>query len=113
MFQVKAPMLSLEIGHDEFTASNGWLEARQKRHGVKWAALCGEAAEVPADVVADWTVRLPDLTAGFRGHLQCRRNRALLPCPTRAIDGDLRQSTEGDQNFQGESHCAVGLPRIR
>ena len=46
-------MLSLEMGHDEFTASNGWLEAWQKRHGVKWAALCGEAAEVPADVVAD------------------------------------------------------------
>ena len=58
-------MLSLEMGHDDFSASNGWLQAWQKRHNVKWAALCGEAAEVPQDVVADWTMRLPELTAGY------------------------------------------------
>ena len=29
IFQEKATMLSLEMGHDEFTASNGWLEAWQ------------------------------------------------------------------------------------
>ncbi|KAI0212676.1 Septin-1 [Lamellibrachia satsuma] len=42
----KAMMLSLtlELGHDDFSASNGWLQAWQKRHDFKWAALCGEAA---------------------------------------------------------------------
>ena len=49
----------------------------------------------------------------FRGHLQRRRNGALLPGPTRAIDGDPRRSTEGDQNFQGEGHYAVGLLHSR
>ena len=58
-------MLSLEMGHDDFSASNRWLQAWQKRHYVKWAALCGKAAEVPQDVVANWTMRLPDLTTGY------------------------------------------------
>ena len=58
-------MLSLEMGHDDFSASNGWLQAWHKRHNVRWAALCGEAAEVPQDIVADWTMRPPELTAGY------------------------------------------------
>ena len=32
---------------------------------MKWAALCGEAADVPEDVVADWAIRLPDLLSGY------------------------------------------------
>ena len=59
-------MLAMAMpGHNDSTASNGWLEAWQKRHSVKWAALCGEAAEVPEDVVAEWTMCLSELTAGY------------------------------------------------
>ena len=50
---------------DDFTASNGWLEAWRKRFGVRSAALCGESAEVPEDLVEDWAQRLPDITAGY------------------------------------------------
>ena len=46
-------MLSMSFDPDNFTASNGWLELWQKRFGVKLASLCGEAAEVPQDVVED------------------------------------------------------------
>ena len=49
---------------DDFSASNGWLQAWQSG-SVKWAALCGEAADVPEDVVADWAIRLPDLLSGY------------------------------------------------
>ena len=57
VFQLCLNLLDL----DDFSASNGWLQAWQKRHSVKWAALCGEAADVPEDVVAHWATRLPDL----------------------------------------------------
>ena len=40
-------MLALEMGHDEFTASNGWLSRWQIRYNVKLAVLCGEAAKCP------------------------------------------------------------------
>ena len=46
-------MLSIEMDHDDFTASNGWLECWLKRYNVKLAVLCGESAEVPQDVVVD------------------------------------------------------------
>ncbi|KAI0211496.1 Isocitrate dehydrogenase [NADP] cytoplasmic [Lamellibrachia satsuma] len=65
LIQEKAMMLSLEMGHDDFSASNRWLQAWQKCHNVKWAALCGKAAEVSQDIVADWTMCLPDLTTGY------------------------------------------------
>ena len=57
-------MLAMAMsGHDDST--NSWLQVSQKRHSVKWAALCGEAAEVPEDVVAEWTMCLSEMTAGY------------------------------------------------
>lgn len=54
-------LLSMEMaGHEDFRASNRWLQAWQKHHNVKWAALCGEAAEALEHVVADWTMHLPE-----------------------------------------------------
>ena len=77
-------MLALEMDLDDFSASNGWLQAWQKRHSVKWAALCGEAADVPEDVVAHWATRLPDLLSQ---RLQRRRDRPLLPGAAEPVDG--------------------------
>ena len=58
-------MLSASMGLADFTASNGWLESWQKRFSVRLATLCGEAADVPEYVVADWAKRLPSITAGY------------------------------------------------
>ena len=58
-------MLSASMGLAEFTASNDWLESWQKRVSVRLATLCGEAADVPEYVVADWAKRLPSITAGY------------------------------------------------
>ena len=59
-------MLSTTLDHDDFSASNGWLEAWQKRFGVRLATLCGEAAEVPKHVVTEWAQRLPVITEGYQ-----------------------------------------------
>ena len=48
-----------------FMASNGWLECWQKQYNVNLATLSGESAEVPQDIVADWSKRLPALTEGY------------------------------------------------
>jgi len=45
-------MLAVSLGHNSFSASNGWLEVWQKRFSVRLATLCGEAAEVPEDVMS-------------------------------------------------------------
>ena len=41
LLQEKAPMLSVTMNHDYFTASNGWLESWQKQYGVKLGVLGG------------------------------------------------------------------------
>ncbi len=65
LIQEKALMLSLEMGHDDFTASNGWLQCFQKRHNIRSAVLHGEAASVSEDTVADWKQRLPSICEGY------------------------------------------------
>ena len=56
-------MLATEMGHDDFTASNGWLQSWSARHNVKFSNLAGESADVPED--ADWKRRLPEITEGY------------------------------------------------
>ena len=47
-----------ELGHNNFTASNGWLKKWQKRYNVRMGVLSGEAADVDPSVISDWGVRL-------------------------------------------------------
>ena len=58
LLQAKASELSREMGHDGFTASNGWLHRFQKRHNIKCSVLSGESADVKEEVVAEWSERL-------------------------------------------------------
>lgn len=65
LLQEKALMLSVEMGHDNFTASNGWLGSFKKTYNIKTSALSGEAASVSEEAVTDWTHRLPALCDGY------------------------------------------------
>ena len=65
LLQEKALMLAVEMGHDEFTASNGWLHSFQKRHNIKQAVLSGEAADVQQTTVDEWCQRLPTIYQGY------------------------------------------------
>lgn len=64
-FQEKALILAVELGHDDFSASNGWLESFFKRHNISLKDLCGESGDVSEEVVNDWTQRIPDIVAGY------------------------------------------------
>ena len=65
MLQEKAIILSLEMGYDDFTASNGWLHRFQTRHNIKSSVLSGEAADVSQATVEEWAERLQDLCQGY------------------------------------------------
>ena len=44
MIQEKAIIIFMEMGLDDFTASNGWLYKFQQRHNIKCSSLKGESA---------------------------------------------------------------------
>ena len=105
-FQEKALMLSMSLDHDNFTASNGWLESWQKRFGMKLASLCGEAAEVPQDVVEDWTKRLPAITDEYADE-----TGLFFPYAAESSNGRARRSAKRNQDVKGADHRASRLFR--
>ena len=66
MLKEEALCFASQNGQDNFKASEGWLTAFLKRHKIKFVALCGEAAEVPEDVVQDFKSRLPSIVQGYK-----------------------------------------------
>ena len=66
MIQQQAITLSLPLGHDDFMASNGWLDRWKTRHKVKSSVLSGEAADVNPETVDDWIKRLPTICDGYK-----------------------------------------------
>ena len=53
LVEEKALLLSIEIGHDEFTVSNGWLKEFKKRNNIHASVLSGESADVPKELMED------------------------------------------------------------
>jgi hypothetical protein len=66
MIQEKAKEFAAEMGKPEFKASNGWLDAFRKRHGIGFSCLSGESVEIDDETVQAWQDRLPTLCSGFR-----------------------------------------------
>jgi len=44
-------MMSIKIKHNDFTASNGWLECWQKHYSIRLAMLCGQSTEVAQEML--------------------------------------------------------------
>lgn len=57
--------MSVEMGCDEFSASNGWLDSWKQRYSVKFACLSGESAAVNQNTVDDWSKRLVEMTKDY------------------------------------------------
>ena len=51
LIQEKAAVLATAFGHNDFTASNGWLDRSKARHNVQCSVLNGESADVPEGAV--------------------------------------------------------------
>lgn len=100
----KGHNLPVELGDDDFSASNGWLQKWQARHGVWMAVLSGEAADVNPGTVADWVKRLPEVCDGYslENIFNCDKTACSIEqpeptlfsweqrCPTSAICGQQK-----------------------
>lgn len=65
LLQRQALIVSLELGNDDFTASNGWLESFATRHQLRMANLHGESADVDPATCDQWIQNLPSLLADY------------------------------------------------
>ncbi|XP_046750601.1 tigger transposable element-derived protein 6-like [Diprion similis] len=54
----KAEAFAKSLGHENFRASNGWLQKLKKRHNIAFRKLCGESASVNDDVCSEWKTKL-------------------------------------------------------
>ena len=65
LLQEKALLVSLELGHDNFATSNGWLKSFKNQYNITASCLNGESADVNVQTVEDWKKRLPAIIDGF------------------------------------------------
>lgn len=65
ILQEKAQRFAVELGHEGFRASNGWLQNFKKRNEVVFRKICGESGSVNEQVCDDWKDKLAELTTGY------------------------------------------------
>jgi hypothetical protein len=57
--------MAASIGLNDFSASNGWLEAFRKRHCRQFCLLSGECARMDENVINHWKQNLPNIIQGY------------------------------------------------
>lgn len=65
MLQEEALMIACELRHNNFKASNGWLQSFKLRHNIKQLVVSGEAGDVREETVQAWRERLPTLVQRY------------------------------------------------
>ena len=65
MLQAKAVEIASSLQIENFSASNGWLEAFRRRNNINFRALCGESANVDKGAAHDWKRHLTAVVEGY------------------------------------------------
>lgn len=68
MVKTKAEQFAARLGHNDFKASNGWLDNFKKRHDIGFRKVSGESASVSDEVSSEWKALLPSLLAEYEPH---------------------------------------------
>lgn len=94
VLQQKARDFACILGHDDLTASNGWLQGFKSRHGVVGKVISGESASADQDGASSWVNNeLPKILDRYEAaDLYNADETALffqmLPSRTLALKGD-------------------------
>ena len=65
MLQAKAAETASSLQIEKLSASNGWLEAFQRRNNINFRALCGESANVDKEAASDRKRHLAAVVEGY------------------------------------------------
>ena len=68
MVKTKAEQFAARLGHNDFKASNGWVDNFIKRHDIGFRKVSGESASVSDEVCSEWKALLPSLLAEYEPH---------------------------------------------
>lgn len=94
ILQQKAKDFACILGHDDFKASNGWLQGFKSRNGVVGKLISGESASADSDASASWVAeKLPGILSRYEAaDLYNADETALfyqmLPSRTLALKGE-------------------------
>lgn len=61
----KASQFAKTLGHNEFSASVGWLGNFKKRHGICFKTICGETKDVDDGTCNSWKDNLPSIVESY------------------------------------------------
>jgi len=65
MLQAKAAEIASSLQIENFSVSNGWLEAFRRRKNINFRALCDESANVDKEAEDDWKRHLAAVVEGY------------------------------------------------
>ncbi|XP_050293635.1 tigger transposable element-derived protein 6-like [Anthonomus grandis grandis] len=66
LIKTKAKEVAIELGHRNFSASDGWLNKWRRRHYISFKSISGESADVNQEDVNQFLERLPGMLQGYR-----------------------------------------------
>jgi hypothetical protein len=54
ILKVRAEKFAKQLGHENFTCNNGWLDRFKNRHNILYAKVSGEAISVDSKTASEW-----------------------------------------------------------